>query len=82
MIRDVLHGFKGWRRSAFDRMKILESGLSIDIEMVVRSYRLKIPRIEFPTSERPRPYGESHFGTWPTGRKLMAYLWYELNRSD
>src|SRR5512139_2829374 len=33
LVRDVLHGFKGWTRSAFSRMKILDHGLSIDIEM-------------------------------------------------
>ena len=35
--RDVLHGFKGWTRETFGRMKVLDYGLSIDLEMVVRS---------------------------------------------
>jgi glycosyltransferase involved in cell wall biosynthesis len=79
-IRDVLHGFKGWRRSAFERMRILDEGLSIDIEMVVRSYKLRLSRTEFPTSEKSRGYGETHFKMWPTGRKLLRYLWFELGR--
>jgi glycosyltransferase involved in cell wall biosynthesis len=79
-VRDVLHGFKGWRRSAFERMRVLDHGLSIDIEMVVRSYKLRLPRVEFPTRETSRGYGETHFRMWPTGRKLLRYLWFELGR--
>ncbi len=81
-VRDVLHGFKGWKCSSFTRMKILDVGLSIDIEMVVRAYKLRIPRIEFPTTELPRDYGETHFKIWPTGKRLLKYLWFELKRKD
>lgn len=81
-VRDVLHGFKGWKRSAFTQMKILDMGLSIDIEMVIRAYKLQIPRIEFPTMEMSRGYGETHFKIWPTGKRLLAYLWFELFRRD
>jgi glycosyltransferase involved in cell wall biosynthesis len=79
-VRDVLHGFKGWKRSAFAQMKVLEVGLSIDIEMVVRAYKLRIPRVEFASTEMARGYGETHFKIWPTGRRLLAYLWFELRR--
>ena len=81
-VRDVLHGFKGWTRSAFARMKVLDVGLSIDIEMVVRSYKLRIPRVEFPTTEIVRSYGGTHFKIWPTGKRLLRYLWFELRRDD
>lgn len=81
-IRDVLHGFKGWKKSAFAKMKVLDVGLSIDIEMVVRAYKLQIPRIEFPTVESSRGYGETHFKIWPTGKRLLAYLWFEMGRRD
>ena len=63
-------------------MNILDHGLSIDIEMVVRSYKLKIKRIEFPTTETARDYGETHFKIWPTGKRLLGYLWYEVRRND
>lgn len=79
-VRDVLHGFKGWDRSAFNQMKILDVGLSIDIEMVVRSYKLDISRIEFPTRELSRGYGDTHFKILPTGKRLLAYLWFEFFR--
>ena len=79
-VRDVLHGFKGWKRSAFAQMKVLDVGLSIDIEMVVRAYKLRIPRVEFSTTEMARGYGETHFKIWPTGKRLLSYLWFELRR--
>lgn len=81
-VRDVLHGIKGWRRADFARMQILEHGLSIDIEMVIRSYKLRISRAEFATRESAREYGETHFKVWPTGKKLLAYLWFELRRRE
>ncbi len=70
-MRDVLHGFKGWSRRAFAQMKVLDHGLSIDIEMVVRAYKLRIARAEFPTSEIGRAYGTTHFKIWPTGKRLL-----------
>ena len=79
-MRDVLHGFKGWTREAFQKMEILDYGLSIDIEMVVRSYKLRLKRCECPTHEEARGYGETHFKIWPTGKRLLAYLWFELKR--
>lgn len=81
-VLDVLHGFKGWKRAAFKEMKILDHGLSIDIEMVVRSYKLKMKRIEFPTKEVSREYGDTHFKIWPTGKRLLGYLKYEWFRND
>jgi glycosyltransferase involved in cell wall biosynthesis len=80
VIFDVLHGFKGWRKPAFDQMEILNHGLSIDIEMVVRGYKTGIRMLEIPTEEKSRPFGESHFKFWATGLKLLGYLKYELAR--
>ncbi|MBM3856554.1 MAG: glycosyltransferase [Verrucomicrobia bacterium] len=81
-VRDVLHGIKGWKKTCFNKMNILDHGLSIDIEMVIRAYKLKIPRIEFPTTEVARVYGETNFKMWPTGKKLASYLWFELWRKE
>lgn len=81
-VRDVLQGFKGFTREAFARMKILDHGLSIDIEMVVRSYKLGLKRCEFPTTETPRPHGTTHFKFWSTGKQLLGYLWFELGRRE
>lgn len=79
-IFDVLHGVKGWKKDAFNSMEIINQGVSIDIEMVVRSYKKKIKRIEFPTNESKRLHGETKFGFWATGWKLLKYLSFELNR--
>ncbi len=81
-VRDVLHGFKGFTVSAFRRIAPLDYGLSIDIEMIIRSYRLRLKRTEFPTKETRRPFGQTHFRLFPTGVKLAKYLWYEAKRGD
>jgi hypothetical protein len=79
-VRDVLHGFKGWTKEAFSQMDVLDDGISIDIEMVVRSYKLRIQRCEFPTKESARTYGTTAFRAWPTGKRLLVYLWFEFHR--
>jgi glycosyltransferase involved in cell wall biosynthesis len=81
-VLDVLHGVKGWHREAFSAMKILDHGLSIDMEMTVRSYKLRLPRDEFPVVESKRSYGESSFPFWLTGKRLFSYLLFELFRKD
>lgn len=78
---DVLHGFRGMRKKDFLEIDLLTKGLSADLEMVVRSYRKKIPYIEFPTKEESRLHGETHFKAFATGKSLLRYLWVELFRN-
>lgn len=80
MVRDVLHGYKGFTVSGFRKIAPVDYGLSIDIEMVVRSYRLGLKRAEFPVTEIARPFGATKFKILPTGMKLLKYLWREFNR--
>lgn len=80
VVRDILHGYKGFSVAAFNRIAPADYGLSIDLEMTVRAYRLKIPRIEFPVTETMRPFGQTRFKILPTGMKLLRYLWRELRR--
>jgi glycosyltransferase involved in cell wall biosynthesis len=82
IIWDVLHGFRGMRRDPFFAIGPLEKGLSIDLEMVVRSYRKGLSCIEFPISERPRLAGITHFKALRTGKRLLSYLAAELRRED
>jgi glycosyltransferase involved in cell wall biosynthesis len=82
LVRDVLHGYKAFTVSAFKKIDPLDFGLSIDIEMVIRSYRFRLKRTEIPVIEMARSFGESHFKILPTGRKLLKYLWFEFNRKD
>jgi glycosyltransferase involved in cell wall biosynthesis len=79
-IRDVLHGFKGFTVSGFRRLNPTGQGVTIDLELAVRSYKLRMKRCEFPTQEESRGYSESHFKIWPTGKQLLKYLWRELRR--
>jgi glycosyltransferase involved in cell wall biosynthesis len=80
MVWDVLHGYRGMRKDAFDRIDVLPKGLSVDIEMVARTYRYRMVRAEFPVAEKPRPSGDTHFKAWPTGKALLRYIWQELHR--
>ena len=80
MIRDVLHGFKGFTVAAFRQMGPSDLSPTIDLQLAVRAYRLRLPRAEFPTHEIPRPHGETHFKVIPTGRKFLQFLWEELWR--
>lgn len=79
-VRDVLHGYKGFTISGFRKIDPVDHGLSIDIEMVARSYRLGLKRAEFPVTETARSFGETRFKILPTGKKLLKYLWWEFNR--
>ena len=80
VVWDVLHGFRAMRRDTFFSISPLQRGLSIDLEMVVRSYRHGLRRIEFPVGERARPEGRTHFPAVTTGAKLLRYLLFELTR--
>ena len=59
-------------------MKLSEAGLTVDIEMVVRAYRLQISRKEIPVSESPRIAGATHFKILPVAKKLTRFLWQEI----
>ena len=77
---DCLHGFRGMTVSAFNRLSISDFNPSIDIEMVCRSYKFRIKRIEFPTRESARLGGETHFKAFATGKKLLRYVFWEIGR--
>jgi glycosyltransferase involved in cell wall biosynthesis len=79
-VRDVLHGYKGFTVNGFRKIAPLDHGLSIDIEMVARSYRLRLKRAEFPITEISRSFGETHFKILPTAIKLLKYLLHEIKR--
>jgi glycosyltransferase involved in cell wall biosynthesis len=79
-IRDVLHGVKAFTVSAYRRMNISSTGVTVDLEMTVRSYRLRIPRMEFPVLESERLFGETSFPIWKTGKKLGRFLVAEAFR--
>ncbi len=79
---DVLHGFRGMTVNAFNKMNISDFPMSFDIETCCRAYKYKIKRIEFPTFEKERIAGETHFKAFDTGKKLIKYIVWELFRKD
>lgn len=82
LVWDVLHGFRGMRKSAFLGMAPLEAGVSIDLEMVSRAYKRRLRVATFPVAERSRIGGSTHFKAWPTGKRLLKYVWFELGRDS
>jgi glycosyltransferase involved in cell wall biosynthesis len=80
IIRDVLHGFRGMRKDRFLSIEPLQEGLSIDLEMVVRSYRKGYRAVEFPTREAKRIAGRTHFKAFRTGKLLLLYIRREMGR--
>jgi glycosyltransferase involved in cell wall biosynthesis len=79
-VRDILHGVKGFSPDAFRRMGISKTGVTVDLEMTVRAYRLRIQRKEIPVMEHKRKYGKTHFRIIPTAKRLGIFLWKELWR--
>ena len=79
-IWDCLHGFRGMYVDSFKKLTISDMNPSVDIEMVCRSYKFHMKRIEFPVCELPRMSGETHFKAIPTGKKLLKYLFWEIRR--
>lgn len=80
---DTLHGFRGMTTAAFKRANISNFDRSIDIEMVCRSYKLHLKRIEFPTKETPRIGGATHFKAFSSGWQVLKYMaWETFSRKD
>lgn len=77
-INDVLHGIKGFSKSAFRKMAISPTGVTVDLEMTVRAYRLEMEVCEVPFVESSRLAGQSHFPILRTGCQLVKFLIGEL----
>jgi len=79
-IWDTMHGFRGMTVEAFQRIGISNFDRSIDVEMVCRSYKYRLKRIEFPTVEGVRIGGQTHFKAFSTGWQILKYLVWEIGR--
>jgi hypothetical protein len=82
VIWDVLHGFRGFTLKAFRDIRLPEEGRTVDLASVIRGYRHPLKMIEFPTTERPRLHGKSHFKPLPVGWELLQFLFQEAIRKD
>lgn len=79
-VGDVMHGFRGMTLKSFNDLAISDFDRSIDVEMVCRSYKFRTKRIEFPTCEKARIGGETHFKALDTGWQIIKYLLWEIKR--
>ena len=77
---DVLHGFRGMTVSEFEKMNVSDFPMSFDIETCCRAYKLGIKRIEFPTYEKKRIAGSTHFKAVSSGWNFIKYILWELGR--
>jgi hypothetical protein len=64
----------------FNKLSVLENGISVDIEMVSRSYKGGLKYIEFPTIEKRRNHGRTHFPALSSGISILKYLLFEIGR--
>lgn len=81
-IYDCLHVFRGTTVKSFNKSKIYKEGQTFDIDQIVKSYKIRSKRIEFPTTERPRTSGETHFKTVPFGVKIFKYFLKEAFKAN
>lgn len=75
---DVTNGFRGIACSAWDRMKLTSTDLTMDYQMVIHALKLQIPITEFATREGLRVGGQTNFASIPTGVAEMKLLLREL----
>ena len=75
-------GVWGMMVEAFNRIGLRDTGVSIDLEMVARAYKLGLTVAQFPTSEAGRIEGSTHFPAIKTGSRMLGYLWREIWRRD
>lgn len=75
---DPTQGFRGITVSAYDRLKLDMSNLTIDYQMIIRALKNKIVIKEFPTKEGERLFGETTFKSIPTGIAELKMLWREI----
>jgi hypothetical protein len=67
---------------AFKRIGPRDTGVSIDLEMIARAYKMGLAIEQFPTSEAGRIEGATHFPAFKTGSRLLGYLCREILRRD
>ncbi|PCI38935.1 MAG: glycosyl transferase family 2 [Elusimicrobia bacterium] len=77
-LTDILHGVKGFDKQSYLDMNIEEEGMTIDLAMAMRSYKLRHSRVEIPAFENPRFYGDTHFTAAAGGSELVFFLLKEL----
>lgn len=78
LIWDVLCGFRGLTVKAFKKINPTKHTKTIDMEGVIGAYKNKLKRTEFPTKEKERIGGQTHFKTIPFGINILKFILPEL----
>jgi glycosyltransferase involved in cell wall biosynthesis len=77
-VTDTINGFRGLRKTAFERMKADAPGFVIEYQMSIRAMKLGLRVVEIPTRENQRAGGESTAESLPVGIVFLKQLWKEL----
>jgi glycosyltransferase involved in cell wall biosynthesis len=77
-VTDTINGFRGIRKSAFERMSPDAKGFVIEYQLSIRAMKLGLKVAEIPTQENPRAGGESTAKSFPTGVVFLKQLWREI----
>jgi glycosyltransferase involved in cell wall biosynthesis len=77
-VTDTINGFRGVRRSAFNRMAPDAVGFVIEYQMSMRAMGLGLNIVELPSREGPRLGGQSMASSIPTGLVFLRTLCKEL----
>lgn len=71
---DPLHGYRGLSSNFIKNLKLRPSATTADIEMIRHAYHAGFLLKKFPVKEFKRPWGDTHFPAFLTGRKILKYL--------
>ncbi|MBI4678750.1 MAG: glycosyltransferase family 2 protein [Elusimicrobia bacterium] len=77
-VTDTINGFRGVRRSAFERLAPDADGFVIEFQMTMRAMKLGLHVAELPTREGQRLGGHSTASSLPTGLVFLRALYLEL----
>lgn len=77
-VTDSINGYRGIRKSAFNKLKLDAQGFAIEYQMTIRAFKNKLKIVEIPTAEGNRIGGQSGSKAIPTGLKFVYYLLREI----
>lgn len=77
-VHDCLMGFKAFRRTMFDKIKLNECGQEFDIEILIKAKKAGFKIGEVPVIEHKRVYGQSKLSVPYHGFKVLRVILNEV----
>lgn len=77
-VTDSINGFRGIKKSSTEKLKLDATGHEIEIQMTIRSAKLKYKIKEIPTIEKMRVGGERKAKTFKMGYRFTKFLLKEF----